>query len=358
VQGISPAVSDVTVSLDGVTAQKTQVRVTAAAGAGYTVTDIGSLGGTVTIGQGINNQGQVVGLSALADGNARAFVWTNGVMTLLPGLSPGGDNGDAGNDINDAGVIVGSAGGSGNSVSHLVIWRGGTMMDIGATDALSFQALAHINSLEHVAYINPSPRIMIPPPPPPTVAFWNRQKIVTISTDESPDVSINNNDTISFTRRVALSGAPANYHASIWRAGVISNLPDEGMSRALDINDKGDVVGSSTFGDGNESATLWSGGTRMRLPTLSGFGSSRAYAVTNDGLIVGTCFTVDANTGQSTAQPAIWHNGIVTDLHNLTPAGSLTTGHTLYANINDVGQILLVVSSGDQSVRTLLLTPK
>ena len=50
----------------------------------YTVTDLGTLGGTFSSAGGLNNKALVAGLSTLAGDTAvHAFLWQNGVMTDL-----------------------------------------------------------------------------------------------------------------------------------------------------------------------------------------------------------------------------------------------------------------------------------
>jgi probable HAF family extracellular repeat protein len=55
------------------------------------IQNLGTLPGDVSsLAKGINDKGQVVGQSCDADGNCRAFLWQNGVMTDLNTLVPGG----------------------------------------------------------------------------------------------------------------------------------------------------------------------------------------------------------------------------------------------------------------------------
>src|SRR4051794_27982057 len=71
----------------------------------YTVTDLGTLGGSYTVPGAINASGQVVGTSlTTADAAVHAFLWANGKMQDLDTL--GGTNSFATN-LNAAGQVVG-----------------------------------------------------------------------------------------------------------------------------------------------------------------------------------------------------------------------------------------------------------
>jgi len=62
----------------------------------YTITELGTLGGTFSEAVGINNKSSVIGFSTLPGGrNVHAFLWRNGVMTDLRTL--GGPNSATGN---------------------------------------------------------------------------------------------------------------------------------------------------------------------------------------------------------------------------------------------------------------------
>ena len=61
-----------------------------AVGSVYTFTDLGNFGGLSRDAYGINASGQVVGAASNSSGDARAFLYSNGVMTdlgILPGQS-------------------------------------------------------------------------------------------------------------------------------------------------------------------------------------------------------------------------------------------------------------------------------
>jgi probable HAF family extracellular repeat protein len=65
----------------------------AAAATGYTITDLGTLGGDWTRARGINAAGDVAGTSALSTAGSHAFRWKGGLMTgiqAIGGLSSEG----------------------------------------------------------------------------------------------------------------------------------------------------------------------------------------------------------------------------------------------------------------------------
>ncbi len=82
--------------------------------------DLGDLGRPSAGANAINNVGAVVGGSGILPFSGRAFLWEDGEMFNL-GTFPNGGQSIA-NDINDAGLIVGSASASNGQV-HAVIWE-------------------------------------------------------------------------------------------------------------------------------------------------------------------------------------------------------------------------------------------
>ena len=87
--------------------------------------DLGTLpGDAISEALGINNHGQVVGVSFAAGfANPRGFVWQDGTMTDINTLTPSNSTLSVlfANDINDFGVITGEAFDSGTNTSPAIL---------------------------------------------------------------------------------------------------------------------------------------------------------------------------------------------------------------------------------------------
>jgi probable HAF family extracellular repeat protein len=98
-----------------------------------TWTDLGTLGGgsgAMSYATGINDAGQIVGVSDTNPGvGGGAFLWQNGVMTNLGALASGAGSGASG--INAEGDIVGSSGVAQINATHAFLYRNGGMIDLG-----------------------------------------------------------------------------------------------------------------------------------------------------------------------------------------------------------------------------------
>ncbi len=79
-----------------------------AAPAPLLATDLGTLGGSRSGATGINDRGQVVGMSETASGAEHAVLWEQGTMTDLGTL---GGNWSRAYGINDRGQVVGMSDG-------------------------------------------------------------------------------------------------------------------------------------------------------------------------------------------------------------------------------------------------------
>jgi probable HAF family extracellular repeat protein len=99
--------------------QSAQAQEASTGGSGYSVTELGTLGGDYSQAFGINSRGQIVGSSYTASGEVHAFLWEKGEMTDLGTL--GGDHSQA-TAINSRGQVVGYANTDLGMDHHAVLW--------------------------------------------------------------------------------------------------------------------------------------------------------------------------------------------------------------------------------------------
>jgi len=190
------------------------------------LTPLPTFGGTNAQASGINNRGEVVGVSETPNVDAcspnflqvEAAVWWDGLISELPPL-PGDPDGVA-FAINDDGDVIGISG-CATGVIHAVVWRRGAPIDLGSLGGEMFNIPGGIN---------------------------NRGQIVGQS-DLAGDTT---------------------HHAFSWDKGVMTDLgtlAGYGASVGNGINNRGQVVG---FGDNGVSqvALVWEGGVATDLNTL------------------------------------------------------------------------------------------
>jgi probable HAF family extracellular repeat protein len=109
---------------------------------------------------GINNRGQALGASALADGSVRSFVWQNGAKTDLgklpnhPLTFPGG--------INNKGQVVGHSCDATDTFCVAYIWQNGVITDLNTLipsgSSLSLSLAGDINDRGEITGIALDPK--------------------------------------------------------------------------------------------------------------------------------------------------------------------------------------------------------
>jgi probable HAF family extracellular repeat protein len=328
----------------------------------YTITDLGTLGGTFSQANGINNRGWVTGFSTPpGDAVLHAFRWQNGVITDLGTL--GGPNSATPDDnhlLSERGTVVGFSDtsvpdpngedfcafitGFGNTTNTCLpfVWRDGVMKPLPLLGGNNGMANA-VNNRGEVAGVaeNDTPD---PNRGPPLVlhfepVIWisgQAEQLPTIQGDQDGLAnSVNDN-----AQAVGFTGPCFPVHAVLWQKGKaidLGNLGGAESNIAIDINNKGQVVGVSDLaGDTTHHAFLWQNDVMSDLGTILGLPVSLANGINNKGQIVG--FSQDLNGDVSSTVAWLWQNGVMTDLNTLIPPDS--PWFLIEAlGINDRGQI-------------------
>jgi probable HAF family extracellular repeat protein len=255
---------------------------------------LGTLGGGWSNAWDLNEDGVVVGDSADATGQSRAFAWHNGVMTNLGVLSTQGAPVSVARAINAKGQVAGSSTvGVGNL--HAVIFQDGSIVDLGVPAGALMSEGHGINDRGHVVgYAEDDTSRLF--------AFVWRHGVMTALDSLGADVTfadaeaINADDVIAGSSNVNSWGPT---HAVVWRHGRIEDLGTlqdvfGAYSRALALNDQGVVVGVASWVDrvASELAFVYDGRQMFDLNTLldaesSGWVLTAALAINAKGEITG-----------------------------------------------------------------------
>jgi probable HAF family extracellular repeat protein len=342
---------------------------TAIAQTTYTVTDLGTLGGTFGCAMGINNKHWVEFMDTLPQEQLHAGLWVAGLKIDLGTF--GGQNLNSSmwyGGVNERGQAVGYAEtselaadnfcGFGTGLQCLpFLWQNGVMAalpTLGGTNGVA----AVINNRGQVVGTaeNTTPDPSCSPFQSAPPVLWEKgqpQELRTYPGD--PDgiaLSINNHG-----QAVGSSGswcATLN-HALLWENGTVTDLPSLGgalYNIPYAINDQGQVVGVSDLaGDTAAHAVLWQGGIASDLGTLPGDSDSEADGINADGQVVGV------SCGATGCSATLWQDGTVKDLNNLIPAGSSLYLFWAHA-INSSGEIVgMALWNGTSDFHAFVATP-
>jgi probable HAF family extracellular repeat protein len=254
----------------------------------YRYIELGTLGGDYSWTTGINNWGQVVGVSELGNGAYRGFLWTakNKKMKNLGSLDD--DLISSTWAINDTGLVVGFSLGL-DSQRQAILWDDKGMHPLETLGGTDSDALGINRHGTIVGYSLTSENLY-------RAAVWDSDGISALDTPEGLESwawSINTKGDIVG----AFITSGIYLRAVVWSKKGVRELGTLGgdESEAFSINDKGDAVGWCSLPENlGWHACLWDrNGDILDLGTAGGLNSA-AYSINEHGQVVGAYFPGDS----------------------------------------------------------------
>jgi probable HAF family extracellular repeat protein len=280
--------------------------------------ELGSLGGTYTGGWDLNDAGEVVGDSELADGAVHAFRWSRGRITDLGTL---GGSSSIATSIGANGDITGRSALPDGS-EHVFHWRRGVLTDTGIPSRFGSQIFVNARGQIAATYLSDDLSAE-------RAFFWDRGRVTEIPAFGGTQVNV-----LDINDRGEVVGQARNaageFHAFRWWRGRMTDLGTLGGSDsgASDINNRGQIAGTSGTGHGDR-AFRWENGV------MTGLGDQSTGAAINEhGDVVGIQLTENGYRG------TVWRRDRMLTLDAL---GRETSGAS---DINDAGLAVGFTSPG------------
>ena len=316
----------------------------------YTVTDIGTLGGSESEARALNEAGEVVGGSTLATpmtagqkadkAYPHAFLWEKGKITDLDkGTITPVSNAQG---INNQGECVGTN-------HNACLWEGGHCQSLGTllvgNPPWAFSMANSINDRGQICGVSDANG--------PHAFLWEKGKMTNLTpghNDESNAFSINESGQIAGWSTEGIS----QDQATVWSHGkvtLLGLLPGGKFSEAYGLNDAGQVVGGADNSSGHVRGFFWSAKQGLVCLKAPAVGMSRALGINRQGQIVGLY-----DVALHFSHACLWQHGVVKDLNERIPPQSGWVLKSARA-INNHGQIVGTGLIHGQK-HAFLLTPK
>jgi probable HAF family extracellular repeat protein len=314
----------------------------------YVVTDLGTLGGTNSSAEGINNRGLIAGFSTLpGDTTTHVVLWQKRKISDLgtPGLNsltayPFNDRGEGavhseiftldplGEDFCGFGTHLGCP---------PVVWQKGALHQLptlggnnghanqvnnrGEVGGVAENTERDSTCIPDACVENICPFQVLKDEP----VLWKHGKISKLPTiPGDPDgevLSINDNGQATGTSGQCIGSASEALHAVLWQHGKVIDLGNLGgttNNHPQYLNNLGDVVGYSNLpGDQVNHAFLWRRGLMSDLGTLPGDVFSFGEAINDADEVGGLSCDLDFN-----CRAFVWREGAMQDVNTLISGSS------------------------------------
>ncbi len=328
----------------------------------YTIVEIGAVAGhSGSQGFRVSSNGQHATGRSLGAPGSLAISWTApGVFASLPNLASPVRNFGVGNSVNDSGVFVGTGATTAFGSSPLpVIWVGGVAAQLPLPAG---QTLGRANDINNagvaVGSVNGGSLEA------PVVYTGGAGGVATLITTLGPGgtrmttaFSINDSN-VCVGNGVDPNNAARNvgmvYDMDSDTMLEVGALPGLNGALAFDISNAGHVVGSSMLNQGAGTPYIWTGGGGMAaIPLPAGTTQGSARGVNSKGWAVGTA-------SSAFAVPFLYDGAATYRVQDLIPAGTgwdLSTNTSSSAlSISDTG---VIVGTGvfNGSVRAYAMIP-
>jgi uncharacterized membrane protein len=324
----------------------------------YTIIDLGVIGsGTASQATNVSPNGSIVVGRSLGS-QALAYTWTaQGGMVALPNLA--GRNFAIANDVNDAGLAVGTSATTAFGSSPLpVMWNNGALSALTMPAGFSVGQANSVNAAGVIAG---------------AVGSGVAQRAVLYSGGIGSVITATSANGSFMTVAFGINDAglvvgsgidPNNAALNVGMvydsvSGVMSTvgaLPGANGALNFGVSNSGYVVGSSMLNQGAGSSFIWSAAAGMlpiALPPATSQGSARG--VNDAGWVVGTA-------GGQFAVPYLYADGTTYALQSLLPAGtgwdlSTNTSSSALAITNDGTIVGTAVHEGLTHAYRMVLVP-
>jgi probable HAF family extracellular repeat protein len=315
-----------------------------ATGQSYQLTDLGTLGGTYSLGNTLNERGDVAGVAATGSNTVSAFLYSDGSMYQLGSL---GGSSSYGYGLNDTGQLTGVAYTAGDAATHAFLYQDGLFTDLVGLGGSSSAGYAINDSGQVTGYARLSGDIA-------SRAFIYSDGLMdelgTLGGKHSVGYGINRGGDVT---GAASTGYRDAMHA-FWYDYNYGSLTDLGT---LGGSSRQITGAANIVGDMAAHAFLYSAGVMRDIGTLGG-SFSVGFSINTAGVVTGAS-SIAGNAG---SHAFLYVNEAMLDLNQLLdPSEVLSTTVTLTraTDINDAGQIVADgLDRNTGQTHAYLLTPR